>query len=112
MIETVIYNYLKATLSVPVFTERPDLSQHANFVLFEKTGSGRSNKLPSSTIAFQSWGESLYKATVINDEVKMAVDNMITLDEIGSVRLNSDYPFNDPSTKKHRYQAVYDISHY
>ena len=39
MIETVIYNYLKATLSVPVFTERPDLSKHANFVLFEKTGS-------------------------------------------------------------------------
>ena len=112
MIEKVILDYLSAELPVTVFMERPDLSQHANFVLFEKTGSGRSNRLESSTFAFQSWADSLYQAAALNDEVKMAVDNLVTLDEIGSVRLNSDYNYTDTNTRKYRYQAVYDISHY
>ena len=112
MIEKVIIDYLSAELPVPVFMERPDLSQHANFVLFEKTGSGRSNRLESSTFAFQSWADSLYQAAALNDEVKRAMDNLITLDEIGSVRLNSDYNYTDTNMKKYRYQAVYDISHY
>ena len=112
MIEKVILDYLSAELSVPVFMERPDLSQHANFVLFEKTGSGRSNRLESSTFAFQSWADSLYQAAALNDEVKRAVDNLVMLDEIGSVRLNSDYNYTDTNMKKYRYQAVFDISHY
>jgi len=34
------------------------------------------------------------------------------LNEIGKVKLNSDYNFTDTVTKQYRYQAVYDISHY
>lgn len=112
MIEKVILDYLKAELAVPVLMEKPDLSLYPRFVLFEKTGSGRSNRLPSSTFAFQSYAESMYQAAVLNDAVKTAVDNLVTLDEIGSVRLNSDYNYTDTNTKKYRYQAVYDISHY
>ena len=37
---------------------------------------------------------------------------MINLDEIASVKLNSDYNFTDEETKQYRYQAVFDIKHY
>lgn len=111
MIELVVLNHLKTQLSVPVYLEEPEIKPE-RYVLFEKVSSGRSNKLSSSTFAFQSYAESLYQAVVLNELVKTAVDRLITLDEIASVRLNSDYNFTDTQTKRYRYQAVYEISHY
>ena len=111
MIEKTILDHLNTALAVPVVLEKPDPITWS-FVFFEKTGSGKSNRLPSSTFAFQSYGTSLYEAAALNDAVKAAVESLVTLDEIGSVRLNSDYNFPDTTYKKHRYQAVYDISHY
>lgn len=111
MIEIVIMDHLKSKLSVPVFMEKPEplLSE---YVLFEKTGSGRANKLGSSTFAFQSYSTSLYKAALLNEQVKVAVDSLVERSEVSGARFNSDYNFTDTSTKEYRYQAVYDINHY
>ena len=111
MIEKIILDHLNSKLNEQVYLEHPDPAPSA-FVLIEKTGSGRSNRLPSSTFAFQSYAESLYDAAVLNEKVKEAADSLETLDEIGRVRLNTDYNFTDTTTKKYRYQAVYDIAHY
>ena len=111
MIEIIILNFLKTQLSVPVYLERPD-SPPPQYVYFEKTGSGRRNGGQSSTFAFQSYADSLYNAALLNQTAKDVIDNLITLDTIGTVKLNSDYKFQDTVTKKHRYQAVYDIYHY
>lgn len=111
MIEKIILDHLNASLVVPVVLEKPDPIE-GTFVFFEKTGSSKSNRLPSSTFAFQSYGTSLYEAASLNEEVKAAVESLVTLDEIASVRLNSDYNFTDTTYKKYRYQAVYDIAHY
>lgn len=111
MIEIIILNHLKTKLSVPVRLEKPDPAP-VEYVLFEKTSSDRNNHLLASTFAFQSYSDSMYKAMALNDEVKNAVDSLIELDEIASVKLNADYNFTDTTTKKYRYQAVYDIKHY
>ena len=68
--------------------------------------------LSSSTFAFQSYSNSMYGAAALNEVVKQAVDSLIEIDSIASVKLNSDYNFTDTTTKKYRYQAVYDIKHY
>lgn len=111
MIELIILNYLKNTLTVPVGLERPE-PLPSRFVMLEKTGSGRSNHLKTSTFAFQSYAETLHETVLLNQKVMEAVDSLIELDAIGSVRLNSDYNFTDTTTKRYRYQAVYDIAHY
>ncbi|MGI6086104.1 MAG: hypothetical protein ACOYIF_11845 [Acetivibrionales bacterium] len=111
MIELVIKNYLDSALSIPVSFEVPE-SPPSRFVVVEKTGSGKSDHIKSSTFAFQSYAESLYESAVLNELVKTAVEDLIQLDEIGNVRLNSDYNFTDTTTKQYRYQAVYDITHY
>lgn len=111
MIEAVIKEYLDAQLSEPVYLQKPDPAPD-RYVLFEKTGSSRRNGALSSTFAFQSYAESLYQAAMLNEKVKAAVDSLITLDQIGSARLNTDYNFTNTTTKKYRYQAVYDINHY
>lgn len=111
MIEEVILGYLNEYLSVPAFLERkgkmPD-----RYVLFEKTGGSKRNHLPSATFAFQSYGKSMYEAAILNKELKQVIENMIAVDEISKVKLNSDYNFTDTTTKEYRYQAVFDINHY
>ena len=111
MIEITILDHLKSKLSVDIALEKPE-PLPTEYVLFEKTGSNRSNHLVSSTFAFQSYSTSLYNASLLNELTKQAVDSLIELDEIASVRLNSDYNFTDTTTKQYRYQAVYDIKHY
>ena len=83
-----------------------------SYVIFEKTSSGKNNYLPSSTFAFQSYAPSMYEAAKLNDELKQVIENMIELDEISGIHLNSDYNFTDTETKQYRYQAVFDINHY
>lgn len=111
MIEVTVLNYLKSKLNVPVYMEKPSYPP-PKYVLIEKTGSGRSNKIDSSTFAFQSYANSMYEAAELNELVKQAVDASIENDEITRATLNSDYNFTDTTTKQYRYQAVYDITNY
>lgn len=112
MIEKIIFDYLNDSLSLPVYTEIPK-NPPQRFIAFEKTGGAQVNHINSSTIAVQSYGESLYDAAVINEEVKEEMlYGLISRDEIISVSLNSDYNYTDTTTKRYRYQAVFDIYHY
>lgn len=111
MIELIIKKFLDGHLSVPSFFEHQK-ELPSSYVLIEKTSSGKENHLKSSTFAFQSYAESMFDAATLNEEVKAAVESMIELNEISGVQLNSDYNFTDITTKKYRYQAVFDINHY
>ena len=110
MIETTVLNYLKEALTVPVRMEMPE-NPPRRYVVLEKTGSSRTNRLNTATIAAQSYAESLVEAAKLNEEVKAAIDNMIELDAISACRLNSDYNFTDTQTKNYRYQCVYVITY-
>lgn len=111
MIEIIIKNYLDEKLGVPVNLEVPE-NPPERFIVFEKTSSNKENYLKSATFAFQSYAESMYQAAHLNEQLKEAVEQMIELDRIAKIKLNSDYNFTDTTTKKYRYQAVYDIYHY
>lgn len=111
MIERIILGYLREQLDVDVYMEQPE-NKSDSYVLIEKTGSRRTNHINDATIALQSYGRTMELAAELNETVKAAVDSMTSLNEISSVRLNSDYNFTDTSRKRYRYQAVYDITHY
>ena len=86
MIEATIISYLidKTSAAKAVYAERPK-NPPAKYIVIEKTGGGRVDRVDRATIAIQS---------------------------IGACRLNSDYNFTDQTTKEYRYQAVFDITHY
>ncbi|KZK42749.1 Phage-associated protein [Lactococcus cremoris] len=54
----------------------------------------------------------MYEAAKLNEKLKEVVEQLIELNEISNVSLNSDYNFTDTETKEYRYQAVFDINHY
>ena len=111
MIEVTILNYLSNALSVPCFMEVPE-EMPDEFVVIDKTGSSVTNRIPSATFAIQSYAQSLYDAAALNDQVKRAMDNIIELDSIINVELNSDYNYTDTALKAYRYQAVFVVIHY
>lgn len=109
MIEKVVLDWLTSELTLPVDMEMPE-DPPEELVLIDRTGGGRRDQIDSATIAFQSYGSSLYRAAEINEQVKAALDK---LDREGSVsaKLNSDYQFNDITRNRYRYQAVYDFAY-
>ena len=115
MIEITVYEFLKSKLLAPVYTEIPN-NPPSRMVTIEKTVSSQENQINRATLAIQSYGKSLYEAAELNEIVKETMldglDGLITLDEIAKVSLNSDYNFTDTTTKKYRYQAVFEIVHY
>lgn len=114
MIEQTILNFLSSKLSAPVKTEIPK-NPPDTFCLIERTGGSQAINIKRSTIVVQSYGTSLFEAASLNETMKEAMlssEGLITLNEIITVVLSSDYNYTDTTTKKYRYQAVFEIVHY
>lgn len=111
MIEKIVCNYLNEEMGLPAFWEIPEDSPE-EFLIVEKTGGKKTDHIKDATIAIQSYAGSMYRAAEINEKVKAVMDRITELDEVSHVELNSDYNFTDTTTKRYRYQAVFDIKHY
>ena len=110
MIEQIVLSYLSA--HIPAYMEMPEAPPDAPFVLIEKTKGSAKNRILHATVIVQSYGKSLLEAAETNERVKALMENIIELDEISKISLNSDYNFTDTASKRYRYQAVFDITHY
>ena len=112
IIEEIVRDYLsKKLILTPVRLELPNNPPDI-IVVLEKTGSNEVNHIKSATFAIQSYSKSMLDAMELNEQVKQAMKDIVELDQIGACNLNSDYNFTDTTTKKYRYQAVFDITHY
>lgn len=117
MIEITILNYLSNVFGeeIPVLMELPEVPSEdypefpEKLITIELVGKKRANHVCSASIAFQSYGNSLYEAAALDERVRAAVDDMVILDDIGSTKLSSNYNFTDTRTKRCRYQCIYDI---
>lgn len=112
MIEKTILDYLNENLDVEVYMEMPRKPLNRSFVVVERTARSIDDQVITSTFAFQSYGETLLDAATLNDQVEEVVQNLITLDDVAAVYINSSYNYTDTSLKNYRYQCVFDITHY
>ena len=120
MIEQIVLDYLSSaltetigstTVAIPVSMEVPSQPTPQKYVVVEKTGSSKINRIPTANIAVQSCAASLYEAALLNEQVKAAMENIATLAAVGGCYLDTDYNFTDTSTKTYRYQAVFRITY-
>lgn len=110
--EEKILNFLKDR-GFTCYMEEP-VKKPSEYVLVEKTGSSDAGDgLYSSLYAFRSYSTSMYKASRLDDKVKAAVFGMPqNIPGITDATLNSDYNYTDTETKRYRYQAVFEITHF
>lgn len=112
LLEAFVIEKLSGIVGVPVYAEVPADYPSGAFAVIERTGSWKQNHVPGATLAVQSYAPSLLDAAQLNENVKAAMETVAEEPEIGSIRLNSDYNFTDYTTRRYRYQAVFDITYY
>lgn len=111
-IEAKIIGYLQSALDTyAVYAEIPERPP-AEFFVVDKTGSATENMLCTSAVAIQSYAESKARAAELNEDMITAMDDFMYEDGISDCRLVTDYNFSNIAKKQHRYQAVFDITHY
>lgn len=110
MIEKTVLDYLTSKMTEPIYTERN--GQKGKFYIIEKVGGGETNHIKRASIVVQSLADSMYDAALMNESVKEVMKDIVALPEVSSCKLDSDYNFTDTTTKKYRYQAVFDLIHY
>lgn len=111
-IEAVIIDYLKTALETEhVYAEVPE-SAPGEFYVTDKTGSSTEEDLCTSIVAIQSYGPTKNRVIELNEALKEAMDGINELDDICACHLSTDYNFSNIAKKQHRYQAVFDITHY
>ena len=115
MIEDTVREFLSSKMTAPVWMEIPK-NPPKKMIIIEKTGSSQTNFIKTATFAMQSYAPSLYEAAQLNEQVKEwmldGVYGAITLSVIARITLDSDYNYTDTTSKRYRYQAVFDIKHY
>ena len=110
MIEKIVLDYLNGVLNIPCYMEVPE-KPTAPYVVIEKTSESETNKILSGTLVTQSYGTSLYNAAELDEEVKTAMESIVELDSVYRCRLAGSYNFTDTSTKRYRYQSVFDMTY-
>ncbi len=113
MIEKTVMDYLEAKLAVPVSLEVPE-SPSGKYIVIQKTGGGqRGHEMRSAVMAVQTFGDTLYDAAELNEQVLNCMEEMqYTSSTVISCILNSSYNFTDLETKRYRYQAVFDLVYF
>ena len=114
LIETTIISYLNsyAGITCPVYGDTPRGDLPEAYILVQKSGSSCRDHVHSAMIVIQSISaSSKASAAALNEIVVGAMAGLITLDDVFSCRLNSDYDFTDVATKRYRYQAVFNVTY-
>ena len=111
MIEETIRNYLIPLLDVPVYVDAPN-DPPESYVTLERTGGGETEHIRSAMIAIQCYGPTQATAARLHEDVMVSMKALSELIGISACGLNAEYNYTDTSTKRYRYQSVYDIIYY
>lgn len=117
LIEATVRKHMVAAMDCPVYTEFPEKRKPEDeipeyFVILDKSEGSQEEHIDSAMFLVQSYGPSKLAAAMLNEAAKKAMLKLEELPRIAECSLNSDYPFPDTKRNLHRYQAVFDITHY
>ena len=112
LIEIAVKNHVEGLLDAPVYFEYPEKDIPEYFVILDRTDGSRENQIMTGTFLVQSYGPNKLAAAVLHQLAKEAMDRLCELARVSACDLIGDYPFPDTKHKRHRYQAVYEITYY
>ena len=111
MIEAIVRNYLLPSVSVPIYVDVPS-EPPESYIVIERTGGGMEEHIRNAQIAVQSYAGSRFNAATLHEQVLQLMEGLIELDSVSACNVNAEYDFTDTTTKRYRYQAVFDIVYY
>lgn len=109
MIEEKLYRFLKTKLDgVTVCLERPE-TKPEYYVLLQRTGGTEINYISSATIDIISKAPTLYKAMELDEKVRTAMRDFVSVDNVSSCTLNASGNWTDTTTHEYRYHSTFII---
>lgn len=112
MIIELLIEYLEEVFGEGLYIGVEAPEQLTHYILIDQTASRTENHITTTTLAIQTYGDTLYDAIQGNEALKSAMLGFLELDEVAGVRLLTDYNFTNTATKQYRWQAVFEITHY
>ena len=110
-IESILISYL-VRKGYKAYGEEPEKPPR-EYLVVGKVSSSNVNHIDGAIMTIRSYSGTMAQAADLNKQVKrLMLYDFPELGDIVGVKLNSDYPQGDPTTKRYRYQAVYDITYY
>lgn len=110
LIEPVILKYLKEKLDVPVYMDMPNALPD-KFVLFEIIDRGRRNFIDQVTVEFHSYAKQRMDAAVIDEEVRMAMEDIIFLPEVAASHFGGGNDATDTAVDRYRYRCYFNLTY-
>lgn len=114
LIEQVVKQYLDGVFTgegsdegVDVYLETPE-TLPASFIVFRLADRGKENQINAVTLEMMSYAPSKYEAALLDEKLRDAMDNIITLPDI-SCRFGGGNDSPDTSLKKYRYRCYYNL---
>ena len=112
MIEVDIKKFIDDNFDYPAFMERPGTATDTFFII-EKVSGSRKEQIDFARVAVQTYAPSMYLAASLCEQLNdYMLNEFIRLENISSVDLNSTYNYTDTTTKKYRYQSLFEIYYY
>ena len=111
MIEKTIMDFLHERESVQVLAEIPS-PPPGEYILVVKTGGTSRDFLNTSQIVIATMGKTLHRAAELSEAVKRDMPDLVSLDVVTKVKRLEEGNVTDSLAKRHRYQLIYEITHY
>lgn len=110
MIEKQVTAYLKAKLSCAVYMGEKPNNPPTKYVVIKTIDSGRTNFIDGVSLILESHDTTLQKSAELNEEVKTAMYDIISLDNVSSSKCGgSGGQHIDTQTKTYAYQCVFNL---
>lgn len=114
-VEEVVISYLNghADIEYPAYGDTPYKNNlPAHHYMVEKTGSNTRDRITTAQITIQSVTvQSKAQAARMNERMTGVMEGIVGTSGISACHLNSDYDYTDTTSKRWRYQAVFDITY-
>ena len=108
MIESVVISYLNSKLNVPVYAEEPT-RKTAEYVTVKSIDNGRVDFIDAVTLNIVSVSTSLENAAKLNKQVKDAMYDIISLDNVSSSKCGGSGQRVDTSTKRYECECIFNL---
>lgn len=111
MIEIIIREYLESVLDVPVLLEVPK-SVPSSYVLMRILDASETNHICAATFSFDITDTSLYKASILTESVRDALDGITILDSVSKAFMGGESSDIDSANKTYQYTLTYNFIYY